>query len=136
MPYYASRPSYKGFLPEKGCWNGSELERMKTEQVTLSAEGKSLLEGFLAQCQADSIQVILVNSPFYAEARTKLMGYQDARAYFEQAAEKYGCVYLDYTDTPECYDKNNFVVSVHLNSDAARKFSKTLVEDLISLNKI
>ena len=64
------------------------------------------------------------------------MGYEDARAYFEQVAEKYGCVYLDYTDTPECYDKNNFVVSVHLNSDAARKFSQTLVEDLISLNKI
>jgi hypothetical protein len=109
---------------------------MKTEQVTLSAEGKSLLEGFLAQCQADSIQVILVNSPFYAEARTKLIGYEDVRSFFELVAEKYGCLYLDYTDTPECYDRNNFVVSVHLNSDAARKFSKTLVEDLISLNKI
>lgn len=33
---------------------------------------------------------------------------------------------------PECYDKNNFAVSVPLNSDAARKFSKTLFEDLIS----
>ena len=136
LKHYASRPSYKGFLPEKGRWNGSELERMKQEQISLSDKGKSLLEGFLAQCQADSIQVILVNSPFYAEARTKLKGYEDARAYFEQVAEKYGCVYLDYTDTPECFDKNNFVVSVHLNSDAAQRFSQTLVEDLISLDKI
>ena len=65
-----------------------------------------------------------------------MKGYEDARSYFEQIAEKYGCLYLDFTDTPECYDKNNFVVSVHLNSVAAGKFSKTLVEDLISLNII
>lgn len=132
IKHYASRSSIKGFLPENGRWNGSELERMKTEQVTLSAEGKSLLEGFLAQCRADSIQVILVNSPFYAEARTKLIGYEDARECFEQVAEKYGCIYLDYTDTPECYDKNNFVVSVHLNSQAAEQFSTTLMDDLNS----
>lgn len=136
LKHYSSRPSYKGFLPENGHWNGSELERMKPEQVALSTEGKTLLEGYLAQCRADSVQVILVNSPFYAEARTKLMGYEETRTYFEQVAEKYGCLYLDYTDTPECYDKNNFVVSVHLNSDAAGKFSKTLVEDLITLNKL
>lgn len=136
LKHYASRPSYKGFLPENGRWNGSELERMKQEQIILSDKGKSLLEGFLAQCQADSIQVILVNSPFYSEARTKLIGYEDARHYFEQVAKEYGCLYLDYTDTPECYDKNNFVVSVHLNSQAARQFSKTLVEDLVSLNKL
>ena len=33
---------------------------------------------------------------------------------------------------PEYYDKNNFTLSVPLNSDAPREFSKTLVEDLIS----
>ena len=136
LKHYVSRPSYKGFLPEKGRWNGSELERMKQEQIVLSDKGKSLLEGFLAQCRADSVQVVLVNSPFYAEARTKLMGYEDARSYFEQVAEKNGCLYLDYTDIPDCYVRDNFVVSVHLNSQAARKFSKTLVEDLISLKKI
>ncbi len=134
LKHYASRPSYKGFLPENGHWNGSELERMKPNHITLSAEGKSFLEGFLARCRADSIQVILVNSPFYSEAQTKLIGYEDARSYFEQVAEEYECLYLDYTDTPESHDKNNFVVSVHLNSRAARNFSETLVEDLVSLN--
>ena len=136
LKHYVSRPSYKGFLPEKGRWNGSELDRMKPGQVVLSVEGKSLLEGFLAQCRSDSIQVVLVNSPFYAEARKKLVGFEEARTYFEQVAKKYGCLYLDYTDTPECYDKNNFVVSVHLNYGAAREFSQKLLEDLISLNKI
>lgn len=136
LKHYISRPSYKGFLPENGYWNGSELERMKPEPVALSDEGKSLLEGFLAQCRSDSVQVILVNSPLYAGARTKIIGYEDTRSFFEQVAKEYGCVYLDYTDTPECYDENNFVVSVHLNSTAARKFSETLIEDLISLNRI
>ncbi len=131
-----SRPSYKGFLPEKGQWNGSELARMKPENVVLSEEGKALFEDYLAQCRADSIQVVLVNSPLYAGAREKLLGYDDARVYFEQVAEKYGCLYLDYTDTPVCYDTTNFVVSVHLNARAAREFSETLMEDLKSLKKI
>ena len=131
-----SRPSYKGFQPEKGQWNGSELARMKPEQVVLSEEGKALFEDYLAQCRADSIQVVLVNSPLYAGAREKLLGYDDARVYFEQVAEKYGCLYLDYTDTPVCHDTGNFVVSVHLNARAARAFSETLMKDLKSLKII
>jgi hypothetical protein len=131
-----SRPSYKGFLPEKGQWNGSELARMKPENVVLSEEGRALFEDYLAQCRADSIQVVLVNSPLYAGAQEKLLGYDDARAYFEQVAEKFGCLYLDYTDTPVCQDTSNFVVSVHLNARAAREFTETLLEDLKSRNII
>ena len=131
-----SRPSYKGFLPEKGQWNGSELARMKPENVVLSEEGRALFEDYLAQCRADSIQVVLVNSPLYAGAREKLLGYDDARVYFEQVAEKFGCLYLDYTDTPVCQDTSNFVVSVHLNARAAREFTETLLEDLKSRNII
>ena len=131
-----SRPSYKGFLPEKGQWNGSELARMKPENVVLSEEGRALFEDYLAQCRADSIQVVLVNSPLYAGAQEKLLGYADARTYFEQVAEKYGCLYLDYTDTPVCQDTSNFVVSVHLNARAAREFTETLLEDLKSRNII
>lgn len=135
MKHY-SRPSYKGFLPEKGQWNGSELARMKPENVVLSEEGKALFEDYLAQCRTDSIQVVLVNSPLYAGAQEKLLGYDDVRVYFEQVAEKYGCLYLDYTDTPVCQDTDNFVVSVHLNARAAREFSETLMEDLKSRNII
>lgn len=131
-----SRPSYKGFLPEKGQWNGSELARMKPENVVLSEEGKALFEDYLTQCRADSIQVVLVNSPLYAGAQEKLLGYDDARVYFEQVADEYGCLYLDYTDTPVCQDTGNFVVSVHLNARAAREFSETLMKELIELNII
>lgn len=136
LKHYSSRPSYKGFLAEKGRWNGTELERMKPEQVNLSEDGKDLFEYYLAQCRADSIQVVLVNSPMYAEAQKKLIGYGDARAYFEKVAEEYGCLYLDYTDTPFCHDTGNFVVSVHLNARAAREFTETLMEDLKSLNLV
>lgn len=135
LKHYASRPSYKGFLPENGNWNGSELEKMKPEMLTLPAEGRSLLESFLSQCRADSIKVFLVNSPIYAGAKTKLVGYEESIAYFNKVAEEYGCLYLDYTDTPACIDTNNFVVSVHLNSHAAREFSEELVVKMNSLGE-
>jgi hypothetical protein len=130
------RPSYKGFLPENGLWDGSELRRMKLDSIDMSETGKALFEDYLAQCRADSIQVVLVNSPMYSEAQNKLIGYGDARVYFEHVAEKYGCLYLDYTNTPVCLDTSNFVVSVHLNARAAQQFSQKLIEDLISLNII
>ena len=130
------RPSYMGFLPEEGQWNGSELARIKPGNVVLSEDGKALFEDYLAQCCADSIRVVLVNSPLYAGAREKLLGYDDARVYFEQVAEKYGCLYLDYTDTPICQETSNFVVSVHLNAQAAQQFTQKFIEDLISLNII
>ena len=131
IKHYASRPSYKGYLSEKGKWNGTELRRMKPEQVVLSDEGKGLLENFLSECNADSIQVVMVNSPMYLGAQDKLLGYQDAREYFEQLAEKYDCIYLDYTDTPICRDTANFCVSVHLNSEAAAQFTEILCNDLM-----
>lgn len=136
IKHYSSRPSYKGFLAEKGHWDGTELERMKPERVNLSEEGRALFENYLAQCRADSIQVVLVNSPMYAEAQKKLIGYGDAKTYFEKVAEEYGCLYLDYTDSPVCFDTGNFVVSVHLNARSARVFTEMLVDDLKSLNII
>ena len=136
LKHYASRPSYKGFLPEKGRWNGTELKRMKPKPIDLSEEGKALWEDFLAQCLADSIQVVLVNTPMYIEAQQKLLGYDGAREYFETVAKKYGFLYLDYSDTPVCQDSINFCVSVHMNSRATRQFTETLIEDLDSLNKL
>jgi hypothetical protein len=136
LKHYASRPSYRGFLPEKGRWNGTELRRMTPKPIDLSDEGKALWEDFLAQCLADSIQVVLVNTPMYVEAQQKLLGYDDAREFFETVAKKYGFLYLDYSDLPVCRDSSNFCVSVHMNSRAAQQFTKTLTEDLDSLNMI
>ena len=137
IKHFGSYSSYnKGFLPENGRWDGSVLQRMKPDSIVLSEDGKALLESYLDHCYADSIQVVMVNSPMFAEAQKKLMGYGDARTYFEQVAERYGCVYLDYTDNPVCNDTSNFVVSVHLNARAARQFTERLMEDLKSLNII
>lgn len=132
LKHYISRQSYKGYLPENGPWNGSELERMEPEQIEMSEDAKEYLELFLSQCRKDSVQVILVNSPMYYGAQEKLVGYDEAHKYFEQTANQFGFIYLDYTDTPMCRDTNNFCVSVHLNSRAARDFSEMLCNDLKS----
>ncbi len=136
IKHYASKPSNKGYLPEKGKWNGTELRKMKPEQVILSDEGKRMLESFLHECNSDSIQVVLVNSPMYFKAQDKLIGYQDARIYFEQLADKYGCMYLDYTETPMCRDTSNFCVSIHLNSTAAADFTRILCKDLETIKSL
>ncbi len=132
LKHYKSRQSYKGFLPENGPWDGSELERMEPKKVELSNKGKEHLEQFLCQCKKDSVQVILVNSPMYYGAREKLIGYDDAQRYFEQVANQFGSIYLDYTDSIMCRDSSYFCVSVHLNSQAAKEFSEILFNDFKS----
>lgn len=132
LKHYSARQSYKGFLPENSPWDGSELGKMEPTQVVLSKNAKDYFEQFLSQCRKDSVQVILVNSPMYYGAQEKLIGYNEANEYFEQVANQFGFIYLDYTNTPMCRDTSYFCVSVHLNSRAARKFSEILCNDLKS----
>ena len=136
IKHYVSRPSYKGYLPEDGKWNGGELQKMSPEYINMSDGAKDLLESFLSQCRKDSIQVVLVNSPFFFGAQEKLIDYQDSRVYFEQVAKQYGCIYLDYTDTEISKETNYFCVSVHLNSKSAKLFTEILCNDLKSFGVI
>lgn len=130
IKHYISRPSYKGYLPETGKWNGRTLRDMPPEKVVLSDESKRVFSQFLNQCKKDSINVVLVNSPMFYGAQEKLIGYKEARSYFEQVAEEYGYLYLDYTESPMCRDTNNFCVSVHLNARATSHFTEILCKDL------
>ena len=130
LKHYVSRPAYKGHRPEEGDWDGTELQIMEPSPVSLSAEGKALLQEYLSECRADSIQVVLVYSPMYSGAKEKLPGLDEVRQYFIEIAQQYGCTYLDYLDHPICEDTCNFCVSVHMNPDATQQFTRQLMKDL------
>lgn len=134
LKHYVSRPAYKGFRPEEGSWNGSELERMDIHPVTVSEKGKVCFESFLKDCQKDSIPVVLVQSPMFVGIKDRITGLDAVRRYFEDLSNQYGCVYLDYVDDyPISRDTTNFCVAVHMNPIATDVFSKDFGRDLLSL---
>lgn len=137
LKHYVSRPAYKGFRAEEGAWDGAELAAMDRHKVEMSDKGKEILESYLSACRADSIDVVLVNSPMYVGVKGKLLGLDEARAYFEQLAEEYQCIYLDFVDDyPISQDTSNFCVSVHMNPVATDVFTRELCDSLIKLNKL
>lgn len=133
VKHYVSFPAYKGFRAERGKWNGSVLAQMETAPVVLDGQAKSLFEAFLDQCVADSIRVVLVYSPLYVGAQEKMTDLDKAKGYFQEQADRYGFVYLDYTGCDICRDTSNFCVSVHMNPTATKEFTRMLCRDLDSL---
>ena len=130
VKHHVSHPAYKGHRPESGKWDGSVLRDMEPQEITINESGKALFESYLARCRADSIQVVLVYSPMYADAREKMHGLDEARACFAGMARQYGCLYLDYLDDPVCLDSTNFVVSVHLNPASTAAFTRRVARDI------
>ncbi|MBR5176953.1 MAG: hypothetical protein IKW89_13665 [Bacteroidales bacterium] len=133
LKHYVSSPAYKGHRPEDGKWDGTELRKKKIEEIVMDESRKAMFEAYLNRCKEDSIQVVLVYSPMYFEAREKMKGLDSARACFSEMARRYGCIYLDYLDDPICRDSANFCVSVHMNPGATAAFARRLGRDLDSL---
>ena len=130
LKHYVSRPAYKGHRPEEGVWNGSELDNMAVHDVEIPDEARVFFESFLEECHKDSVNVVLVNSPMYEGAKEKLLGLDAIQRYFKEVASRFGYHYLDYTDDEICRDTSNFCVSVHMNPEATKAFSKEFSEEL------
>lgn len=132
--HYVDRPAYKGFSPEKGKWDGTNVAAMDSIDGALDNNAIKLFEDYLAECKNDGVYVLLVNSPVYAPTTKKVTNMEEVNDYFENAAQRFGFKYLNYTrDYELCDDTANFCVSVHLNPEATDKFSTDFAHDLDSL---
>ena len=131
LKHYVTEPAYKGFRAEEGPWDGTNFEKMKPTPVDFDPYSRSLFEGFLAQCQADSVQVVIVFSPMYDQAKNVLLGLDELKAWLGSFEEKYGFPFLDYMDClPLSRDTGNFVNATHMNPTATDAFTRIFCEDL------
>lgn len=134
IKHYVDRPAYKGFSPEKGKWDGTNVAAMDSITGILDKEAMALFEDYLVECKKDGVYVLLVNSPVYAPTTKKVVNMEEVNDYFERVAQKFGYKYLNYTENYDlCNDTLNFCVSVHLNSEATDRFSADFAHDLDSL---
>lgn len=134
VKHYVERPAYKGFSPERGKWDGTNVAAMDSIMGTLDSEAMAIFENYLAECKKDGVYVLLVNSPVYAPTTKKVKNMDEVNKYFENVAQSFGYKYLNYTENYDlCNDTLNFCVSVHLNSNATDKFSTDFANDVLSL---
>lgn len=133
IKHYISFPAYKGFRAEDGGWDGTNFDKMEPGYVDFDKYSCSLFEDFLAQCYADSIKVVLVYSPMYYEATSKMLGLDAFKTWLSSFTDKYGFPFLDYMDSlPLSRDTGNFCNASHMNPTATDEFTTILCEDLLS----
>lgn len=134
IKHYVDRPAYKGFSPEKGIWDGTNVAAMDSISGVMNENAIALFENYLLECKEDGIDVLLVNSPVYASATRKVKIMTDVNDYYESVAQRFGFKYMNYTENYDlCNDTLNFCVSVHMNPEATDKFSTDFANDVLSL---
>ena len=132
--HYVDRPAYKGFSPEKGAWDGTNVAAMDSISGVMNEDAIALFENYLLECKEDGVYVLLVNSPVYAPTTRKVKIMTEVNDYYESVAQRFGFKYMNYTENYDlCNDTLNFCVSVHMNPDATDKFSTDFANDVLSL---
>ena len=126
-------PLYKGFRGNNKKWDGSGLRQQETISYGKDTAIICQFRDFLAECRRDSIQVVLVTSPFYIEGTQKMKDPSGMHNMFADLAADFDIPFLDYTYYELSYDTTYFYNTMHLNTIGANLFSKKLAQDLDSL---
>lgn len=136
LPAKMARPENidKGFIPTDMEWDGTVFRQIETLGLTINHEAMKIFDQYLAQCQAEGIQVVMVYAPFYIGATEKMGNAADTMfALYQSFADRYGCWILNYTYDSISYDTLNFYNASHLNRRGAEQFSLKLALDLKNL---
>jgi len=51
LKHYNSQPSYKGFRPEQGDWDGTELNKLSSIDPAMDSSTIQLFEEYLVYCK-------------------------------------------------------------------------------------
>lgn len=124
----------KGFIATDKAWDGAAFRQIDTLGINVNPEAIEIFDRYLAQCQSEGIQVVMVYAPFYIGATRKMGPAADTMfALYQSFADRYGCQILNYTYDSISYDTLNFYNASHLNRRGAELFSTKLAHDLKEL---
>lgn len=138
LPTKMARPENidKGFIATDKEWDGAAFRQIDTLGLTVNPKAVDIFDRYLARCQAEGIQVVMVYAPFYIGATRKMGPAADTMfALYQSFADRYGCQILNYTYDSLSYDTLNFYNASHMNRRGAEQFSLKLAKDLKAILK-
>ena len=126
-----------GFEPRDQSWDTSfDTFRSRNPDgvmIDFEPEGVKAQKDFIALCQKEGIQIVLVYSPEYFEMVPLAKNRETIFASFMQLSSDAGIPLIDYSDSEIGKTTDNFQNSQHLNAIGSEVFSHDLVVKLISL---
>jgi len=127
---------HKGYFPVDRKWEADADEAIRntkpfTVQIDDSIVSKYILT--IQKLQARGQKVFLVLTPMYNEMFKRVTDISPVRELMNKIAATTGAVFLDYSHSQICDNKDFFYNSNHLNSMGAKVFSSQLGDTLSSL---
>ena len=128
----------KGYFGRDARWDGS-FERYVARlqhpiSIRMANRPLQALQAQLRYCKERNIKVVLVFPPVYHTFLDHCTNYQYILQTVAQCAAKEGAVFLDYSQHPMAWSKDNFYNSQHLNRSGAEVFSHVLARDILLTN--
>ena len=126
---YAARPPLiKGYRKSDKVWDG-EFDRFKEknkEGISYKVEEQIFAQfsNRLITLNREKIEVVLVISPIYYEAKNLIRNEDQITKRVENLSHEYGFTFLDYSEDSIIYSKDNFYNGTHLNKNGVSHFTK------------
>lgn len=89
-----------------------------------------LLEKFVLECADLGIKLILVYTPEYIEGQEFVANRTKIIDVYSSLAKKHQLLFLDYSKSEICMNKDYFYNASHLNNKGSELFTKILADDL------
>jgi hypothetical protein len=134
---YDTTSKYKGYQGNDYPWN-KDFESFKKRfpkgaKYRFDKEIKRQFEEYLAFCRQENIIVILVYAPEYYEVQPYYKNKSELINLCQESVKKYGCHFLDYSQSSLSFNRTYFYNSQHLNRKGAELFSLDLGKKIEAL---
>lgn len=130
---------YKGYRGEERQWDEGMFNWLMEQNPHYIPEinGRvfNQFKTFLAGCEKDTIQVVMVLTPHYHRFTETVVMLPEYRQLMRLTANKYGATFLDFTTDSLCMDSTKFYNATHLNKTGAEIFSGKLAAELVKEGK-
>jgi len=126
---------FKGFWRKWGPHFDNAMKLNDDYTVTLDSASLNLYEQFLEECRSSNIEVIMVYTPEFIDGQKFISNRKEVIDLYNELANKYGLLFLDYSDNYLCYDKQYFYNATHLNGNGADIFTKILAQNIKAYKK-
>lgn len=130
-------PPYRiqGFKGMDREWN-NDFEKAREEmsffEVQIHEPSILLFKQFIEECKALNIEVDLVYTPEHISGQKFVSNRVEIFEIFNEIANEYDLLFLDYSDNELCFNKKYFYNASHLNLEGSKLFTQILIKDLKS----
>jgi len=108
-------------------------KKMETFEARIDSSCIKLFEGYLRDCLAKNIKVILIYTPEYIEGQRFVKNRKEVLQIYNDLSTRYGIPFLDYSADSISFNRNLFYNSGHLNKRGSEHFTHILAGDVKAL---